>query len=121
MKRCMNLVRALLLFTENQKLDDIQNQIRISGYTDDEINYHIYIMKDGGLIEGHVIKASGNLMLNGTISNLTWQGHEFLDASRDEKIWKKSIQAIKSKSLELPFLILKELLFSQLRNELGIQ
>jgi hypothetical protein len=31
------------------------------------------------------------------VSRLTWEGHEFLDAARDEKRWKKAMSTVKEK------------------------
>jgi uncharacterized protein DUF2513 len=32
------------------------------------------------------------------LTNLTWAGHEFADAARDEKRWKKAMQSFERKA-----------------------
>jgi hypothetical protein len=50
---------------------------------------------------------------------LTWEGHEFLAAARDESIWKKAKAKVTAAAGDVPIAILKELLMQTLRSQLG--
>lgn len=82
MKRNMDLIRLILLEIEKGPYDGSWLDINIDGYTDNDISYHVILLAEAGLIE-----AQDNSTLDGLSwqpKRLTWQGHEFLDASRDE-------------------------------------
>ena len=82
MKRNMNKVRELLIKIEETGVDDTY-------YTDDQEEcYHLRIMKDGGLVEGWVAD-DGVDGMTAEITRMTWKGHEFLDAIRDDGVWEK--------------------------------
>ena len=92
MKRNMNKVRELLIKIEETGVDDTY-------YTDDQEEcYHLRIMKDGGLVEGWVVD-NGIDGYSSEISGLTWKGHEFLDAIRDDGVWEKVKTHFKEKGV----------------------
>ena len=41
---------------------------------------------------------------------MTWEGHDFLDSIKNEKIWKKAKEIIKEKGGSVPFEVLKSLI-----------
>lgn len=98
MKRDMDLVREILLQVEATgagktiKLD-------IADHGEEEIGLHVERMIGHGLIEGTTVP-SGNgpahRILAYRIESMTWEGHDFLDAARNDTIWKKA----KKKCLE---------------------
>ena len=42
-------------------------------------------------------------------SSLTWQGHEFLDAIRNDTIWNKTKNVVAERGGAIPFELIKEL------------
>jgi hypothetical protein len=87
MTRDMDLVREILLAVERHPHGFAPDNLNIDGYNDDQIAYHAYIMGQAGLIE---VADSTNLGSSGPealIKNMTWEGHEFLDAAREPKRW----------------------------------
>ena len=89
MTRDMDLVRTLLLGMEDPLFDGVR-QVRPDpgggelGVTDAnhvQVAYHLTLLVEEGFIEG----VPGSLMP--IVSRLTWKGHEFLDAVRDEDTW----------------------------------
>ncbi|MBL9188769.1 MAG: DUF2513 domain-containing protein [Opitutaceae bacterium] len=50
---------------------------------------------------------------------MTWSGHDFLDAMRDEGIWKMAQDSILKPIGGVAFEVLKEWLKSQMRTKLG--
>lgn len=88
----MDLIRKILL--EIEKSDDIINpkEINIEGFTRQEISYHIELLHDAGFIEGIDLNSKDGYLW--FAKKLTWEGHEFLDAIKNENVWNK----IKQKS-----------------------
>lgn len=87
MKRDMDLVREILLALELHPHGFAPDKLGVEGYSQDQIAYHAYIMGEAGLIE---VADSTNLGSSGPealIKNMTWEGHEFLDAAREPKRW----------------------------------
>lgn len=96
MKRDMDLVRKMLLRVE-------EADTPLSGYAflDDEddlwvIAYHIKIMIQAGLIEGSVGGSVDGKPLC-SVSDLTWDGQDFLAAIKSDTIWKKTKEHIGDK------------------------
>ena len=94
MKRNMDLLRLLLLQLEELDEDGqsiyhyTTDEITIDGFTWDQVVYHYDLAVEAGLVDQG---ASG--VMNGILfRRLTWSGHDFVDAVRDNEIWKKTSQ-----------------------------
>ena len=108
MKRDMELVRLVLLRVEAATLGAMPD-LEIDGYAEQDIDYNLYQLIQEGLVDG-----SGAWSLGGTYSasirGLTWPGHEFLDAVRDDSVWSKAKRMAQGKELglhELPIDVVK--------------
>ena len=117
MQRDMDLVRLILLEIEKSS-EDPRSEIRlqIPNYTSEQVSYHVMILDDADLIEACDLSTmgSGSIWLP---KRLTWSGHEFLDAARNDSIWKKA----KEKASSMNFELLKELLLNLARQQLGVE
>lgn len=113
MKRDMNLIRLLLLSQEGEKID-------LSGYTENQIIYHGALLIEAGLIDGKVQKGVNGEPAGCICIKLTWAGHDFLDAARNEGIWNKVMNGAKSKGISLTFALAKEFLLIELRKHMGV-
>jgi hypothetical protein len=102
----MDLVRKILLAVEESAVKPRVPEI--DGYTSEEIAYHSRLLLDAGLITA--FDASSHDGETYLITGLTWAGHDFLDASRNDTIWNKAKDVIKSKGGAFTFEILKSLL-----------
>ena len=119
MKRDMNLVRKILLEVEaNTDGSTPLMTVSVENYSQDQIQYHLAILIDAGLIEA--IDTSSASGIGYYPTRLTWEGHEFLDAARSETIWKKAMSSLSKVSESIALPILKELLLSEMRSQLGI-
>lgn len=114
MKRDMEIVRTLLL--EIEELDEGQPFELQPGdedpYTVEQFYYHIKLLIDSGLVIGEFHNYLGGTA-SVLIKGLSWEGHDFLDAARDENVWIKANQVAEgkgSKLKELPFELIKALL-----------
>jgi hypothetical protein len=50
------------------------------------------------------------------VDRLTWEGYEFLEASRDEGLWNKAVREVVSKGGGLAFEVLKQVLVSWVKD-----
>jgi len=93
MKRDMDLVRKLLLALEERQASESSLRT-LPGVDDATVWYHLRIMKEAGLIEAAVSTSKqAGYVPRVTAYWLTWDGHEFLDATREESMWNRVKQA----------------------------
>ena len=112
MKRDLDLIRKLFFrieeFPYNIKTD-FNYEIIIEGFNKEEIDFHLYLMKQANFITGIVQKSVINKRLTVIYETLeiTWKGYEFFNSIRDKNVWSK----IKSKvtDINLPINIIWEL------------
>jgi len=108
MKRDMDLVRQILLAIEQSPRGFAPGKLTVESFTDEQIGYHVYIMWQAGLVE-----ADDNTGRKGGLRarprNLTWAGHDFLDAARDKTRWAKA-KEIAGKVGGITFEVFKQLL-----------
>ncbi|WP_168193860.1 DUF2513 domain-containing protein [Lysinibacillus sp. SGAir0095] len=120
MKRDMELIRELLFLIEAQ--DSIHSQLKIPEEMDrNYVVYQLNLMEQAGLTENNIRYASDQPFY--IHSQLTWPGHDFLDSIRNESIWQKSKDSLKSKGLELgqvSFGILTDLVKMKVKESLGM-
>lgn len=82
----MDLCREILILAE-QATPAAWVKIDLPERTGSEIAEHVRLLMEAGLIE-----AANLATLNGTewtAKRLTWAGHEFLEMSRNDTLWKK--------------------------------
>jgi hypothetical protein len=106
MKRDMDLARKILLAVEEKDDYVIPIVPDIDGYDKKQIYYHIQLLDQAGLVESK----SSSTYDKGTswyVKSLTFPGHDFLDASRNDTIWNKAKESNKSTGLSLTLDLLK--------------
>ena len=100
MIRDLNLCRAILHAVERSTNHGMSYDLglfeEVSSLTSDAnlVGYHCAILIDAGLIMGQE-KGWDNSPYACDVHRLTWDGHEFLDASRDEGQWAQVRDAAK--------------------------
>lgn len=95
MVRNMDLIRELLLRLENLPttqssmylLKPGHEETEIEGYSADQIDYHLSLIIEAGLIESG---RSAAVMNGYMFKRLSWAGHDFLDSIRDPEVWAKT-------------------------------
>ena len=107
MKRDMNLIRHLLAFVEEQPAGAVIQQVSVPDGTDAAtVGEHIDLLIEQGLIEGQVIDVNAPAFV---IQRLTWEGHDFLQAIQNEKVWKKILGKAKELGGSMTLELAKEL------------
>lgn len=93
MKRDMDLIREILLKIEDLPVGSAPGQtISVEGYSPKEVWYNARLAQEAGLINAAFLPNSEDFF----VKDLTWKGHEFLDASRNKSLWERA----KQKALE---------------------
>ncbi|MBN1364991.1 MAG: DUF2513 domain-containing protein [Syntrophaceae bacterium] len=88
MIRDFELIKKILLYAEkNLKAADIL-QVKLDGYSNDEIAYNTKLLYEAGFLECmDVSDSSGPEFL---IKSITWVGHDFIDNCINDTAWKKT-------------------------------
>jgi uncharacterized protein DUF2513 len=118
--RDMDLIRKMVLAIEDAPTGFAPRKLSIEGYTPDQIGYHAYLMIDAGLALGTRVDHQGSTGPNAMLKNLTWAGHEFADAARDQTRWNKAMGIVKEKSGSVTLTVLTELLKSLMKGALNL-
>ena len=66
--------------------------LTIPGYGEEQIGYHAVLMIEAELACGFNATPWESRSPSAHLTRLTWKGHEFLDASREEGRWEKAKQ-----------------------------
>ena len=115
MKRDMNLIRSLLLDIEGE-----EPKPDLSQYSQEQVIYHTALLIEAGLVDGSIVEDATGYPAMTTTTRLKWMGHEFLDAARDEKSWKRALIVIGKAGGSITLPILKQMLTDFLKDKLGM-
>lgn len=81
MKRDMDLMRKILLALEaGTSLNDIADE--------HTVDFHCELLIDAGLLRGNVRRHMSGMDITLIQHPITYAGHDFLDAIRNESVWK---------------------------------
>lgn len=120
MKRDLDLVRTILKEIESRPAGDFARGLPIDGRVQAEVDEHVRIMIDAGLLDGQ----PKTMTLHGyhptVIRGLSWHGHDFLDAARDDSIWKKVREKVVKAAGSMAFDVVVELLKAEGKSRLGL-
>ena len=84
MKRDMELIRLLLFQVEGETPN-----LDLSNYSEEQRVYHSALLIEAGLVDGEIIQNGSGYPAATVVIRLKWAGHDFLDAVREDTIWKK--------------------------------
>ena len=119
MKRDMDLARKILF--EIEACEDPlgpTDDLKIDGYSDQVVSYHVKILAEAGLLEAEDVSEMGTDGFRVWAKSLTWQGHEFIEAARDETHWRKTKKLVSEKGGGLMFEVLKFALTQGVKSQL---
>lgn len=120
MKGDMELIRKLVVALEEAPTGYAPDDLEIEGYTDEQIGYHAHLMIDAGLATGSNMTHIGSSSPEAMLTSLTWAGHEFADAARDETRWKKAMGIVQEKGGSITLSVLTQLLTTLMKGALGL-
>jgi hypothetical protein len=118
-KRDMELIRALSLKLEEESSPAIaSDDLAVEGYTPEQIAYHACLLLEAGLAHGQEMSTRAGV--GAVLYRLTWEGHEFVEAARDESRWRKAMGMVKEKSGSVTTGVLTQLLSAIMKGALGL-
>ena len=107
MQRDMDLVRDILLEIEKNQNPMRDIKLQAHGYSPEQAAYHVKLLAEAGYLEA--VDFSSMSGMEWRPKSMTWKGHEFLDATRNEGVWHKLKAELKDRSMTLPFALIQEL------------
>lgn len=119
MQRDMDLIRQILIQMAEHE-HGFAPQITVAGHTEEEVSFHVWLMADAKLIDAKNVTNVGNSSPRALPLHLTWQGYEFLEATRSERDWEDGKKVVLSKIGGLSFELIKAYLMSEAKRHLGI-
>lgn len=118
MKRDMELIRRVMLAAEKSKDPYELVDPKFEGHNETEISYQIALLDDAGLLHGQDRSAIG--IFRWSAGALTWSGHEFVEAIRDEAVWKEALVIAGMTDDGVVFEILQKALMQVLEKRAGL-
>ncbi|HPC85256.1 MAG TPA: DUF2513 domain-containing protein [Smithellaceae bacterium] len=91
MERNWDTIREILIKFE--ELDPEKGLLQLEDFPADrayKYSYHVELLLEAGLIHGEMSKTLGRHAQSFWANQLTWEGHEFLDAIRSDTVWNKT-------------------------------
>lgn len=116
MKRDMELIRLLLLRSEG----DQKAAKECEKFSIEERAYHVQLLVDAGLVEAVVRRGPNDEFTGAVVSRLTWEGHEFLQSVRDDKLWNRAKVQLMKSGASWTFEILKAWATQEIKQKMGI-
>lgn len=92
----------------------------LKDYSEDELRYTVARLREAGFINATPVPLRNQRLTGHIINSLTYNGHEFLDSIRDNKVWeltKKSVSTVAGASLSVMFQVASQ----HLKQKLGIE
>jgi hypothetical protein len=120
MKRDMNLIRQIALRVEEAPTGYAPDDMTFDGYTPEQVAYHAHLMLDAGLARGIDVTHLRSTSPSVHLTSLTWKGHEFVEAARDDTRWRRTMRFIQDKGAPMTLPIIKFLLKRFGKEQLGI-
>jgi Hypothetical protein (DUF2513) len=118
MKRDLDLIRTLLLEIEAHDDPTTTMTVRGDGHTEIEVQYHLKLLRDAGYIVA--VDHSSGSTLDYRPKSVTWHGHEFLDAARNDGIWRQVKVKLKDMGMDAPLSVIEKLAIKYVAAHLGL-
>lgn len=121
MKRDMDLVRRILLEVEERGFEEVKaNSFEAEGYDTFTVAAHLQLLKEAGLLEASILVLERAGAVEGYAQRLTWEGHDYLDAVRNQEIWEKTKAHLSKHAGSIPFEMIKAVAIGYIRQRLGL-
>ena len=101
MKRDMDLVRTILFGIEARS-PGTYTGVDIYDANASDVYHHLVMLIDAGYVRGRSVGSLGTNSGQAIVEGLTWEGHDFLKAVRNDTIWAKTTEIIKKRAAAPP-------------------
>jgi hypothetical protein len=121
MNRDMDLVRKIMFAVEEADPETLRRKLlSIEGYDAATVAYHVKLMQQADLVEAHVVEPDNQPPQFAMVYGLTWAGHDWLDATRNETVWAKTKQWVAEKGGGASFDVLKAIALKVASTHFGL-
>ena len=120
MKRDMDLIRSILLAVEESPTGRAPSPLVVNGYSQQAVDYHAFLVMEAGLCEGVDVTNPESVVPEAALNRLTWSGHEFPDAARDDTLWNKAKDRVGSTLGDVAIGVFVALLHRLAKESLGL-
>lgn len=120
MKRDWDTVREILLAIESLGQGELISADDFPGERQAEVAHHVLIMDEAGLIEAKIGPETYDDSCYFVINRLTWAGHDFLDAVRQDNVWSKTRSTIQWVGGGVTFEVVKQMAVGMIKDQIGI-
>jgi hypothetical protein len=120
MQRNLELIRTILLECESSESGYPPDSVHEKAQNDSVYGYHCYLIVDAGLAEGADVTHCGSDSPVYLITKLTFKGHDFLDATRDQGVWDRTKTKIASTVKTATLEIVMDVAKAFIRHQLGL-
>ena len=111
----MDTIRAILLAVRDA--ENVVNQV--DGIDRQAFLFHAQLLIEAGLVVGKMLESHGTAN-QVVLFRLTWQGHDFADATADKTVWDKAKGKIMGPSISWTFDILREVVAGIIKDGLNL-
>jgi hypothetical protein len=105
MKRDMDLCRTILVELEKREQPTGWIDLLIDDHPADEVSNHVRLLAEADLIEAQDLTTYGGSVWKP--KRLTWAGHEFLHAAKNDGVWRKAVSLAMDRTGTLTLELLK--------------
>lgn len=107
MKRDLDLVRSILLKVESAENEIELMELQDEVHTTSVVVYHLGLLEACRLIDAKFFRDMNGKVIDATVFGLTWDGQDYLDAMRDDRVWAKTKSAIRNSVGSTTFEVVK--------------
>ena len=115
MKRDIELICLLLLLYEGE-----EPKPDLSAYSEEQRVYHSALLIEAKLADSSILPDQNGYPRGTVVLRLTWDGHEFLDAARNQSAWNRIRKKAVAAGVSLTFPVLKALLTHYIQDKVGL-
>jgi len=117
MPRDMDLIRDLMLRFETGDVSVPDGRTKL------EVAYHVKQLIEAGYLDGSVVMAPSpgrRVPKDYFVRDITWKGHDFIKAVREDNLWNRTKEYFKSRSVPFTIELIFEFMKSEARKALGL-
>jgi hypothetical protein len=119
MKRDMDLVRNIMLKAESLPPGP-PILYRVSEVEDLVLLHHLELLIEAGLLRGKITRSQGSRGDVIGVSGLTWEGHEWIETVRSDRVWEETKTTLLENEGALTFELTKAVAARIYRLRLGL-
>jgi hypothetical protein len=116
MVRNWDMIREILVRFEEKSSEEKALQLR--DWPEDtqlEISYNVEQLIEAGLLHGRMVETLGPGPSDFIVFRLSWEGHDFLDAIKNDTVWNKTKETFVSKGISMTFDLVKSVAINFVR------